>query len=221
MADRIISDLSTLGKKIGLRGSSGEKSILADLDSNDLELRAQSDIPYVVKEEISLGFLQKHLHLVADTKDLIKDIGDEFRNGMEELAEKFLESTSLPSQIKAVKRASDRGFFSCEFEIYDSKSGREYLERELGWYHHVDEDNLVVVFRLPRPVDWHWDKGNNGSTVKSTANLWGDSYDELITRVWDIWNISDEKYSLDLVRINEVGEHEKGNFYYIWEVSGA
>src|SRR3989338_9226947 len=107
MADRIISDLSTLGKKIGLRGSSGEKSILADLDSNDLELRAQSDIPYVVKEEISLGFLQKHLHLVADTKDLIKDIGDEFRNGMEELAEKFLESTSLPSQIKAVKRASD------------------------------------------------------------------------------------------------------------------
>lgn len=221
MTDRITADLSKLGREMGFRGSAGGKNLLEDLShDSDFELKAKRDVRFVTKEKIGEQFYRNHGEIISDTKDMVEDMGEYFREGMEEMTLEFL-GTCTPAQRVVLQRAMDRGLMSPEFEIYDPKSGQEFIEDVYGWSNYeIYKDNLLVVFRLPKPVDFMWDKGTrySGSTG-ATSEFWGDSYDNLISRIWDIWNYSDRTYGIDLQRINEVGEHEKGKYYYIWEIS--
>lgn len=198
----------------------------AELLQDDVELRAGQDVQFVLREEIDQPFLSNHLDLVANTKDFIRDLGNNFRADLEERALEFSRKVGLPAQKATIEYAINRGLLSPEFEIYGPQAAAKFLEDELGWYQDIGEDNLVIVFRLPKPIDYYWDRGGdrNGGfneITPSTSSLWGDSYDELISSVWDFWDRSVENYGLNLYRLNDVGEHSKGGYYYIWEVEKA
>ncbi len=118
-----------------------------------------------------------------------------------------------------IQKMMDRGYDVPDFSIYGAESAQEFFNTnsELGITEYGQ--NFLVNFNLPKPLGRFWYKGGNGSKsvpVPEGAVEWGHFYR---TTMPAIWNSVDKAAmsGLHLNRINEFGQHDPLNYYYLWE----
>lgn len=118
-----------------------------------------------------------------------------------------------------IQKMMDRGYDVPDFSIYGAKSAQDFFNTnaELGITEYGQ--NFLVNFNLPKPLGRFWYKGGNGAKsvpVPEGAVEWGHFYR---TTMPAIWNSVDKAAmtGLYLNRINEFGQHDPLNYYYLWE----
>ena len=118
-----------------------------------------------------------------------------------------------------IQKMMDRGYDVPDFSIYGAESAQEFFNTnaELGITEY--SQNFLVNFNLPKPLGRFWYKGGNGAKsvpVPEGAVEWGHFYR---TTMPAIWNSVDKAAmsGLHLNRINEFGQHDPLNYYYLWE----
>lgn len=93
----------------------------------------------------------------------------------------------------------------------------------------LDEDSPAVkknkwfcIFNLPKAVDKFWRKGAvshaGGFPLEKQIINWGEIYEKAIAQVWGRMDESQSATSLTLDRLNSIGEHEFGKYYYVWGI---
>lgn len=105
-------------------------------------------------------------------------------------------------------------------EIYDKIEGQKFLQKFVPW-HKLKDDSFVLVFELPKPLAYFWAK-NSGNYFRGQPELvteWGRLYEQLAPKVWGFMNTFSREHDLQMNRVNEIGDHSPGDYYYIWEVS--
>lgn len=120
---------------------------------------------------------------------------------------------------KTLEKIMERGFDVPEFSIYGSQAARSFLQEqnELG----IEEfsDNFMVNFQLPRPLAKFWYKGGGGSKsqpVKEGEIEWGHFYRMCMPVIYSGVDRT-EMSGLFLNRLNQFGQHDPKNYYYLWE----
>jgi len=118
-----------------------------------------------------------------------------------------------------IEKMMDRGYDVPDFSIYGAESAQEFFNTnsELGITEY--SQNFLVNFNLPKPLGRFWYRGGNGAKsvpVPEGAVEWGHFYR---TTMPTIWNSVDKAAmsGLHLNRINEFGQHDPLNYYYLWE----
>ncbi len=118
-----------------------------------------------------------------------------------------------------IQKMMDRGYDVPDFSIYGAESAQEFFNTnaELGVTEY--SQNFLVNFNLPKPLGRFWYKGGNDAKsvpVPEGAVEWGHFYR---TTMPAIWNSVDRVAAsgLYLNRINEFGQHDPLNYYYLWE----
>lgn len=84
-------------------------------------------------------------------------------------------------------------------------------------------DSALVVFNLPKPLARWWWKGGlqwgeAGEDLKGMVAEYGDFYRDLLPIIWEAIDGAGWSGKLWFDRLNGVGEHDPGKFYYVWEV---
>lgn len=99
----------------------------------------------------------------------------------------------------------------------------------------VQEREALIIFRLPKQLDNFWWKSSqlaNESIRKNEQELayadasqlnrqvieWGTIYDQVMPAVWDTRNSFIDENKIDFERLNEFGQHNIDNYYYLWLV---
>ncbi len=89
----------------------------------------------------------------------------------------------------------------------------------------INDQNLLLVFQLPKPLAQFWWKGDIGSQgemskkIDNAAIEWGRFYRELMPIVWEAQGRQENENNLDFRRINKFGQHDPKKYYYVWEIS--
>ena len=128
----------------------------------------------------------------------------------------------LTEQIYKYAREHD-GFSLPEFKILDSKSAEKFMD-SFGWQgSRPAEGEFLLVFQLPKFLANFWWKSGRTSSEKRPANQhsqidWGDFYYGLIPIVWGEIEEYEYEHNLRLRRINDIGQHDQKNYYYMWSV---
>lgn len=87
-------------------------------------------------------------------------------------------------------------------------------------------DGPIIVFQLPKMLARFWIKGGSESwgdrsiDVGSGIAQWGSYYRNVMPKVWELLEGINSHPSLELMRINDYGQHDIKKYYYIWEVIG-
>jgi len=88
-----------------------------------------------------------------------------------------------------------------------------------------DNNGLMIVFNLPKPVGQFWWKGGKGLWGEQAIDVdgkvieWGFFYRKIMETVWETLGYYESETSLNLRRLNAIGDHDPKNFYYVWEAS--
>ncbi|MFA6535869.1 MAG: hypothetical protein WC250_03500 [Candidatus Paceibacterota bacterium] len=96
---------------------------------------------------------------------------------------------------------------------------------EYGLDEMKDENGLMIIFNLPKPIGQFWWKGGAGLWGEEAIDVdgrvieWGFLYRKLMETVWETIGYYESETSLNLRRLNAIGDHDPKNFYYVWEVS--
>lgn len=115
----------------------------------------------------------------------------------------------------------DKDWFSKEKDAKISQSIQEIIERDQD-FSNTEIDSLYIVFNLPKPLAHWWNKGignwgnqNKNFDVKDEVIGWGSIYRNAMEKVWEGMDRAEE---LDISRLNDIGEHDSKNYYYIWKI---
>ena len=107
--------------------------------------------------------------------------------------------------------------------------------KEYDFYHEpIQNTEALIVFRLPKQLDNFWWKSSRltneairtdeQASISNNAQLngqvieWGTIYDQIMPTVWNIRNSFIDESKIDFERLNEFGQHDVDNYYYLWVV---
>ncbi|MBM4402644.1 MAG: hypothetical protein FJ044_05360 [Candidatus Cloacimonetes bacterium] len=83
----------------------------------------------------------------------------------------------------------------------------------------IPKDKGVLLFQLPKPLAKFWEKSSYRKEIGGTAIEWGKFYDQLMPAVWEVRDRFEwEDNKLFFERLNESGEHDPDEYYYVWLV---
>jgi len=125
---------------------------------------------------------------------------------------------------KIVEYLLEKNFVLPNFTIASQEQAQALLE-EYGYVGEMNEQKLLLVFNLPKPLAHFWWKGGADSwgdlaeDIHDTAIEWGHFYRELMPVVWETQGRHENENGLDFYRVNGTGEHDPKKYYYIWEIS--
>lgn len=111
-----------------------------------------------------------------------------------------------------------------QFSMFDGDSAISKTI-EYGLDKMEDENGLMIVFNLPKPIGQFWWKGGTGLWGEQAVDVdgkvieWGFFYRKLMDTVWETIGYYESETPLVLRRLNAIGDHDPKNFYYVWEVS--
>jgi len=157
------------------------------------------------------------------TRTFCNELSDDFKQTFLSLLEQYRRERRQISQ-KIVDYLLEKNFVLPNFTIANRKQAEVLLEEyELGG--EINEQNLLLVFQLPKPLAQFWWKGgadswgNMSVDIKDQAIEWGHFYRELMPVIWETQGRHENESGLDFYRMNSVGEHDPKKYYYIWEMS--
>ncbi len=208
-----------------MRRLEGNKSIndIWDIDTyddikNEIE-KASSNIKELVENkeltEETEGCLNKAREFCSDLSEDFKqkftDLLDEYRSNQRQLSQKIIDYLL------------EKKFDLPNFTIAHGRQASELL-KDLGFNNEIQDNNLLLVLQLPKPLSQFWWKGGGdswGSAAKDAEGTveWGHFYRELMPVVWGQHGYYEDERGLNFDRINDLGEHNPKKYYYIWEMS--
>src|SRR3989339_1526103 len=113
---------------------------------------------------------------------------------------------------KIVDYFIEKNFVLPNFIITNGKQARALLE-EYGVDGNMNEQNLLLVFQLPKPLAQFWWKGGADSwgdmsvDIKDQTIEWGHFYRELMPVVWETQGRHENEKGLNFQRKNNIGQH--------------
>lgn len=117
----------------------------------------------------------------------------------------------------------EQGMDKPTLRIYDAQTGATCLQKYGYRDNFLKNDDLVIVFDLPKPVSAYWwkgrkliDKAKEKQAVGGMAIEWGALYDEMLDDLWAEVGREQCEGELSFSRVNDTGEHKSLEFYYIW-----
>lgn len=162
------------------------------------EKQALTDQATAFAEELSDSFRGKFWEVVAETEKEEGQWPESIRRFIEE------KGFDLPRLCVAADTETTNELIE-SFDLEDPGGAK------------LRPDEILVVFNLPKPLDFFWRKGHEVPTP--TVIGWGNIYERTIPNVWDEWDEAGPRFGLEVNRLNQPGEHEPGNYYYVWAVS--
>lgn len=82
--------------------------------------------------------------------------------------------------------------------------------------------DVAVIFKLPKPLSIYWFKGEEKESDpdKTEGTPYGTMYRQSMATVWESigYFISEAPKGLRIHRLNDVGDHKPGKYYYIWYI---
>ena len=151
------------------------------------------------------------------------ELSEEFRQTFLVLLEQYRKERRQISQ-KIVDYLLEKNFDLPNFTIAYREKAQELL-KERGFDVEINDQSLLLIFQLPKPLSQFWWKGGVDSWGDLSEDMqgavieWGHFYRELMPVVWEKQGYYENESALDFYRINGVGEHDPQKYYYIWEVS--
>ncbi len=125
---------------------------------------------------------------------------------------------------KIIGQMKDHGYDLPSFSIYSQQAATEFLGRQdgLGIDSLLNQDSFLVNFNLPKPIGRFWYRGGSGSKsipVPPGAIEWGEFYRRSMPVIWNATDRAPFAEQIYLDRLNQFGQHDPKNFYYLWEAS--
>ncbi len=157
------------------------------------------------------------------TRTFCSELSEDFRQTFLSLLEQYRQGRRHISQ-KIVDYLLEKNFVLPNFTIARSEQAQILLE-EYELDGEINEQNLLLVFQLPKPLAQFWWKGGSDSwgdlaeDVKDTVIEWGHFYRELMPVVWGTQGRHENENGLNFYRFNGAGEHDPKKYYYIWKIS--
>jgi len=151
------------------------------------------------------------------------ELSEDFKQTFLSLLDQYRKERHQISQ-KIVDYLLEKNFVLPNFTIASGEQAQALLE-EYGLNGEINEQNLLLVFQLPKPLAQFWWKGgadswgNLAEDINDTAIEWGHFYRELMPVVWETQGRHENESGLYFQRVNDIGEHDPKKYYYIWEIS--
>ena len=157
------------------------------------------------------------------TRSFCSEVSEDFKQTFLSLLDQYRKERRQISQ-KIVDHLLEKNFVLPNFTIASREQAEALLE-EYGLSEEINEQNLLLVFQLPKPLAQFWWKGGADSwgdlaeDINDTAIEWGHFYRELMPVVWETQGRHENENGLDFYRFNGIGEHDPKKYYYVWEIS--
>lgn len=177
-----------------------------------------------IKENLREHSLSPELKSCLDkTKIFCNELAEEFKQKFLSLLDQYGNERRQISP-KIVEYLLEKKFDIPNFNIAYGSRAKELLE-EYGFSDEINDQSLLLVFQLPKPLAQYWWKGGTESwgsmaeDVEGAAIEWGHFYRELMPIIWEAQGRHENESGLAFNRINNVGEHNPKKYYYIWKIS--
>lgn len=197
-----------------------------DWDIEDFEDIKQSfeQLPSNIKESVSEQELIAETRICLEkTRAFCGELSEDFKQTFLSLIEQYRRERRQISK-KIVDYLLEKKFVLPNFIIANKEYARALVEKyELD--ENINEQNLLLIFQLPKPLAQFWWKGgadswgNKSIDIKDQAIEWGHFYRELMPVVWKMQGYYQNESGLNFQRVNGVGAHDPREYYYIWEMS--
>jgi hypothetical protein len=166
--------------------------------------------------------------LLTDVYKFIKNITQDFNNEFACLIKEYFNKRTIKS--KRIENYLDKYENRIpSFLVYDFEEGLKWLEKNKlvndVSEHMFNEEDVMVIINLPKPMaQWWWKGGdeswgNLGQKVDNTVIEWGHFYRECMDSIWNNINELAEEKHVEMYRLNDVGQHNPSEYYYIWSIS--
>jgi len=189
-------------------------------EKEPLENIEEEPIVYNIKEfGINESLLTpEQLETLEKTREFAKSTSVSYRRALRFVMRAYQKSNPKFTD-EIMQKMMDRGYDVPDFSLYSPEAGQEFFNNnpQLGIAEYGQ--NFLVNFNLPKPLGRFWYRGGNGkqSVEVPEGNIeWGHFYR---TTMSIIWNSVDKAMGNGLLlnRINEFGQHDPLNYYYLYE----
>lgn len=157
------------------------------------------------------------------TREFCNELSENFRSEFLSLLERYRSERRQISQ-EIVDYLLEKNFDLPQFTVSQGRQANELLA-DFSLDAEVKDRNLLLAFQFPKPLAHFWWKGgvdswgDLGEDMEDRVIEWGHFYRELIREVWNLQGCYENEENLAFRRLNGIGEHDPGNFYYVWEMS--
>jgi hypothetical protein len=229
-----ISDnlIKKVAKQHGIRGTKDAESFVTGQIPNDewaKHIEKQIEGHFIDLDLDVSDLTLEERQLLDDTVQLALKTSEAFRGLLDKSVTKYIESKGrgiFTEQMKEKMRL--RREDTPRFKIMDKVNADEFLE-ETSLATGIDDNAYLLIINLPPVLERTWHRGGKGiwgdqeviKDVDPGLVEWGRLYREAMPAVWaqKDFHDYDEDSSLNIERINGYGDHERGKYYYVWEVS--
>jgi len=157
-------------------------------------------------------------------REFCDELSENFRTEFLSLLEQYHKERRQISQ-KIVDYLLEKNFDLPQFTVSQGKQANDLLD-SFNLNAEVGDQNLLLTFQFPKPLAQYWWKGGANSWGNLAEDMedrvieWGYFYRELIQEVWYLQGFYEDEKGLNFYRLNNIGEHDPKNFYYVWEING-
>ncbi len=157
-------------------------------------------------------------------RNFCKSISDDFKSEFLKLLEGYGDKNKVLSK-SIVEFIKNKDMVSPSFTITHGVQAEVLLE-EFGLSPEINENELLLVFQLPKQLAKFWNKGgvddwgNLAKNVGGTVVEWGYFYRKLMPIIWMSQGQYENEAGLNFSRVNEIAQHDPGKYYYVWRISG-
>lgn len=219
-----ISDniLARLRRQEGLRSPNDLFDISTPADYEREQLASIQKIgswPANINLQLEPSSIPDHAELLLRLYSLLDQITASFKNECQLL---LLETPQISPVI--AEFINQKNFDTPSFLVADYTNSRQLLDSIDKPDLNIDPEALLVVFNLPKPIANWWYKGgeqewgNVATPIGEDIVPWGLLYRRLMLPVWDNLDLSSNLYKLYIQRLNDIADHQKDKYYYIWQV---
>lgn len=194
-------------------------------------------------EDISYQALWSYEQKLYPAIPRLKALIERFKNvavRLLELKEEQISSNRIYQYLK------ERKLHQPSFKFLYGRKAKDWLIKRGLVNNLQSAPDAILIFNLPKPLAHWWYKGagkewvTQGIPAQGAPNLWGEMYEEMMPKMWKLKNIIDgfeeDIFCFDPIiqkelrklsqgfkefnglglRINEPGEHDPKNYYYVW-----
>ena len=185
--------------------------------------RNSNDIYDLTGSNIELARNPERKELVKLAREFAEDMQKLLKNRLGEL---IVESQQHPTSIspEIIAYMEKTGMNLAQLSVFEGDDAQSKT-LEYGIDKMEDENGLMIVFNLPKPIRQFWWKGGTGLWGSEAVDVegkvieWGYFYRKLMDTVWETIGYWESETPLVLRRLNAIGDHDPKNFYYVWEAS--
>jgi len=194
---------------------------LTEEELDDLLVKVPQNIREDVNEKKLNTETKKLLHLA---RNFCTDLSEEFKKTFLSLLSDYMQVHSQLSED--IFSYLERKEFNLPNFIISYGKDSATLLKELDLEGQIyNDEGLLIVFQLPKPLAQFWWKGGAESWGEYSEDVsdivieWGYFYRELMPVVWEKQGYYENEEDLNFERVNNVGQHDPQKYYYVWEIS--